>query len=97
MRDEACELCSADKLTHWYYEDERIWVADCIICWVPMVVLKAHSLGTKEDFDHMVATAKELFGEDCWIDPYMRLIPDHRHFHVRGYRRTPAAPMKANG
>lgn len=92
MHGNGCELCSAEKLTRWYYEDELIWVADCIICWVPMVVLKKHTLGTKEDFDHMVAKARELFGQDCWIDPEMRRIPDHRHFHVRGFRSLPEVP-----
>lgn len=87
MEPNGCPLCAAEKITRWYYEDERIWVADCLVCWVPMVVLKEHGLGTRAQFDYMVLKARELFGDDCYLDPHMRLIPDHRHFHVRGYRR----------
>lgn len=89
LKKDGCDLCVAEKITPWYYEDERVWVADCIYCWVPMVVLKEHGLGTQEDYKYMVAKAKELFGEDCYIDAHMGLIPDHRHFHVRRIRKMP--------
>ncbi|MDO8674185.1 MAG: hypothetical protein Q7O66_22470 [Dehalococcoidia bacterium] len=84
-----CPLCHAKKMSRWYHEDERLWIADCVICEVPMVVLKEHSMGSEDDLDHMVRTAKDLFGDDCWIDDIMRLIPDHRHFHVRYWTRMP--------
>lgn len=84
-----CPLCCAEKETHWYYEDERIWIADCSICDVPMVVLKKHGLGDEDDLSFMESMAKSMFGDGCWIDYYMRLIPDHRHFHIRHWTKMP--------
>src|SRR3989304_137784 len=80
LLERRCPLCRAEKLSHWYYEDDLIWIADCVICGVPMVVLKQHGLGTEHDLEFMVGKAKYFFGDGCWIDYYMRLIPDHRHF-----------------
>lgn len=87
MKDPYCELCEAAKISPWFYEDERIWVPECIICGVPLVVLREHGLGTAADNAYMVAKAQELFGADCYIDPVMRLIPDHKHFHVRWHKK----------
>ena len=84
-----CELCAADRFTHWYFEDEICWVADCEACSVPMVVWKHH--GTDPDdaaIEHMhtrLAEAAVLrFGNDLWqIDGQMRQVPSHFHAHAR--------------
>lgn len=88
---DVCELCRLEKLTPWYYEDETFAVLECYLCWVPMAVLKRHDpAGTPEEVAAMEAKVRELFGEDCWIDRVMRRIPDHKHFHVRYFRRLPS-------
>jgi hypothetical protein len=33
-----CALCAAEQVTPWYHEDDRCWVAECLICRTPMVV-----------------------------------------------------------
>ena len=84
-----CELCQADRYTHWYHEDDVCWIADCEICAVPMVVWKHHGTEpTPADLDHMLAQLSAIgdqrFGEGGWtIDRVMRQIPAHFHAHCR--------------
>ncbi len=40
--EEQCELCRADRFTHWYRETDNGWVADCEACTVPLVVWWHH-------------------------------------------------------
>ena len=85
----SCELCVADRWTHWYHEDERCWVADCEACDTPMVVWAHHGTEpTEADVDHMLgclAVAADVrFGSDRWqVDRTMRQVPDHFHAHAR--------------
>lgn len=84
-----CPLCEAERITHWYFEDEICWVADCTVCDTPMVVWKTHGIDpSEEQLEHMLrqlsAAATERFGEDGWhLDRQMRQIPDHFHAHGR--------------
>lgn len=87
--DPACELCRADRFTHWYHEDERCWVADCEACSVPMVVWTGHGAEPPaEVVEHCLARLGEAadgrFGEGGWsVDRHMRQVPDHFHAHAR--------------
>lgn len=90
MSDSAhCELCEAAKLTEWFHEDDRCWIAECEACSVPMVVWRSH--GTEppvDDVAHMHAclakVGDQVFGANDWfLDDNMRQIPDHYHAHVR--------------
>ena len=84
-----CELCRADRYTHWYYEDEHCWVADCEVCAVPMVVWNGHGTEPGETVvEHLMQqlsfAAIERFGTEAWkIDRTMRQVPDHFHAHAR--------------
>ncbi|MFT7600699.1 MAG: hypothetical protein ACI8TP_003645 [Acidimicrobiales bacterium] len=84
-----CELCAADRFTHWYYEDEHCWVADCEVCAVPMVVWNDHGTEpTDEVVEHMMLmlaqTAEARFGAGEWkTDRTMRQVPEHFHAHAR--------------
>jgi len=84
-----CELCTADRFTHWYFEDDICWVADCEVCMVPMVVWKQHGTDPNAaDRAHMkdalTTCANERFGDALWsFDDNMRQIPDHYHAHAR--------------
>lgn len=87
--DSTCELCAADRFTHWYSEDEICWVADCEACSVPMVVWNGHG---NEPPDHVVEhclaalteAADARFGEGNWsVDRQMRQVPEHFHAHAR--------------
>lgn len=97
-----CELCEAAKLSQWFHEDDRCWVAECESCAVPMVVWRPHGTEPPEtDVSHMLgrleAVARASFGE-FWLDDDRRSIPDHWHVHARpkggfnGYGRTLRAP-----
>ena len=87
--DPDCELCEAARFTHWYFEDELCWVADCEVCATPMVVWKRH--GTEPpapELDAMLArltvAGEQRFGPNGGIvDQVMRQIPDHFHAHYR--------------
>jgi len=39
-----CELCTAARITPWYYEDDTCWIAECEICETPMVVWRNHGV-----------------------------------------------------
>lgn len=92
-RDAAdCELCAADRYTHWYSVDEICWVADCDACSTPMVVWNQH--GTNPDDAHvehmlerLTAAGIERFGAGGFtIDRTMRQMPTHFHAHARDPR-----------
>lgn len=84
-----CDLCEAAKFTHWYFEDDVCWIADCEVCIVPMVVWKQHDTAPDPTSQaHMRAAltrvADERFGTGAWsFDDDMRQIPDHYHAHAR--------------
>ena len=85
----ACELCRADRITHWYGEDDYGWVADCEICDTPMVVWRQHGVTPPETVvEHLVAclsaAATQRYGIGRFsVDRHMRQIPDHFHAHAR--------------
>jgi hypothetical protein len=87
--DPDCELCEAARITDWFFEDDRCWVADCEVCAVPMVVWKFHgNQPPEEDVTHMLdrlgEVADERLGAGNWsYDRVMRQIPDHFHAHAR--------------
>lgn len=87
--DAHCDLCEAAKFTHWYFEDDVCWIADCEVCIVPMVVWKCHDRSPDPDsLVHMRKMLSEIaaarFGDDAWsFDDDMRQIPDHYHAHAR--------------
>ncbi|MFN0090850.1 MAG: hypothetical protein ACKVWR_11370 [Acidimicrobiales bacterium] len=84
-----CELCDAERYTHWYHEDDICWVADCEICDTPMVVWNGHGTEPPElHVAHMLARLAEAgaarFGPDGFrLDRVMRQIPTHFHAHAR--------------
>lgn len=84
-----CELCEAARLTEWFYEDDRCWVAVCEVCEVPMVVWKQHGNEPPEaEVEHMLhqlsLVADRQLGAGVWsFDRVMRQIPDHFHAHAR--------------
>ena len=94
-----CALCAAEPLTPWFHEDDRCWVAECLICRTPMVVWRHHGPDPPAtEREHMLARLAEVatarLGEDAFrIDPVMRRIPDHFHAHAR----DPAWPGFARG
>lgn len=82
-----CDLCRAEPLTRWHYEDDQVWVADCVTCQVPMIVWKGHGVGLGTD-DASVQMRLEmrdvvlrLFPRRS-IDWQRRQIPDHLHAHI---------------
>jgi hypothetical protein len=90
--EDGCELCEAARFTHWYFEDDRCWVADCEVCSVPMVVWQHHgSTPGPDDVEAMVtalsAVAAARFGDGNFeIDRTMRQVPTHFHAHARDPR-----------
>ena len=88
----ACELCEAARMSHWYYEDDICWVADCEVCDIPMVVWRHHGTEPPEHnvahmMDRLSDAARERFGADAVfaIDRVMRQIPEHFHAHARDH------------
>jgi hypothetical protein len=83
-----CALCAAERVTPWFHEEDRCWVAECLICHTPMVVWRRHGPEPPPaDRDHMLAVlsgvATAHLGAGFRIDPVMRRIPDHFHAHAR--------------
>lgn len=76
-------------MTIRYFEDETCWIADCLICRVPMVVWREHdAVPSAEVRDGLLANlapvAAEFYsGREWYYDDHMRKIPDHYHAHAR--------------
>jgi len=97
MNSSKCDLCKAEKKTHWYYPEKRedlltnkarYWIADCLTCKVPMVVYREHTTRPpKEMIDKMMEHAHRI-GRDVYGDDKYKLrfenrkIKDHYHFHI---------------
>ncbi|HET6914787.1 MAG TPA: hypothetical protein VFH56_01730 [Acidimicrobiales bacterium] len=85
---EGCLLCEADRITAWFHEDEVCWIADCEICFVPMVVWRRHGKSPPpEAMAHMhqqlARVAEQQLVGSHYVDDNMRKIPDHYHAHAR--------------
>src|SRR5437588_4733090 len=82
-----CQLCDADRVTDWHFEDEECWVADCIVCGTPMIVWRIHGLPSEDLEQVLLARLREVAGArypgGFWIDGERRRIPDHWHAHAR--------------
>ena len=80
-------LCTAERVTPWHFEDDEVWVADCLICSTPMAVWRTHGLPDaaveKRLLERLGAVAAERYPGGYWIDPVRRRIPDHWHAHAR--------------
>jgi len=87
MKD--CELCSLEKLTKWYYEDECFVVCECKTCGVPQVVTKQHTMNpgipVRLDMKKQLSkVAKDFYaGASFYIDKNQNKIKDHMHWHAR--------------
>ncbi|HEX4864489.1 MAG TPA: hypothetical protein VFV02_10470 [Acidimicrobiales bacterium] len=86
--DGSCDLCQAARRSEWFYEDDMCWIADCEICYVPMVVWRQHgNAPPTEALAHMHErlgrVAAEQLSVEHYIDDNMRNIPDHYHAHAR--------------
>ena len=86
-RNDDCLLCAAERITHWYHEDDLCWIADCTICNTPMVVWRWHGVDP-DDADRtnmltrLAGVADGVFAGH-YFDDNMRNIPDHFHVHAR--------------
>lgn len=78
-----CPLCEAERITKWYYEDDICWIADCVVCGVPMVVWKNHGRHPNQlEMRHMIRKLIDHGGAGR-VDASMRQIADHWHAHLR--------------
>jgi len=87
-RVEGCDLCEAARITPWFHEDEVCWIAECEICYVPMVVWRVHGVvPPPADLAHMhrelARVAVDCLSVEHYVDDNMRNIPDHYHAHAR--------------
>ena len=85
---EGCDLCEAARITPWFHEDDVCWIAECEVCYVPMVVWRSHGKEPPPDhLAHMHAQLARIAAEaltvEHWLDDNMRQIPDHYHAHAR--------------
>jgi hypothetical protein len=86
--DEDCQLCQAERVTMWQFEDRECWIADCMVCSTPMVVWRTHGLPDpaleRRLLERLEEAAASRYGpEGFWIDGRRRRIPDHWHAHAR--------------
>jgi len=77
-----CSLCSLEKKTHWYFENEFYIVCDCLKCKVPMFVWKSHKFPAQDQIDWMIREANLMFPNRT-IDVSRKSVLDHYHFHCR--------------
>ena len=88
-RSRSCELCDDEALTTRYVEDAEYWIADCLVCHVPMVVWRRHDPAPPPSvrerlIEAITPVARDFFATTAWYyDDHMRKIPDHYHGHAR--------------
>lgn len=83
-REKTCPLCEAEHLTEWHYEGRVCWIANCLTCGTPMLVLKRHGVyATQWEEQHMLGVVREIF-PGCTVRTKPRKIHDHVHWHVMG-------------
>ncbi len=76
-------------ITTRYFEDDGCWVAQCVICRVPMVVWREHDPVPPDEVrrelrGRLSEVADAFFEGNPWyFDDHMRKIPDHYHAHAR--------------
>ena len=77
-----CDLCTLEKRTKWYYDDDEFVIIDCKTCNIPMMVTKQHIMEPSPILlESMIKTAKNLFGEDITFRKKQRKIKSHWHWH----------------
>lgn len=85
--ENTCELCEAERLTSWHFEDETCWLADCVICGTPMIVWREHGHPSPEEettlLERLGRIAEVRYPNGYWVDKNRRRIPDHWHAHAR--------------
>jgi hypothetical protein len=86
--DDACLICTAERVTAWHPEDEDCWVADCVVCMTPMIVWRTHGLPDPELETSLLARLEGIaagrYGKGgFYVDAERRRIPDHWHAHAR--------------
>jgi hypothetical protein len=83
-----CELCTLERKTEWFEDNESFVVIRCEQCDLPMVVLKNHSLKASQDVrDKMVEAlskvARKEIKQTWFIDMKQRSVFGHLHWHAR--------------
>lgn len=101
LYDESCDLCGLtfdrETKTTVHYEDDDIIIVDCLICQVPMAVLKEHRASfTAREKESITAKFNELFG-DATPDFEQRRIPTHAHVHYRKEGHAPPWARRVEG
>jgi len=92
--DNSCDLCAltfdGEIKTKKHYEDDQFVIVDCMICRVPMAVLKEHRASfTEEEKVRLLEIFKDLFGNEAHPDFEQRRIPEHAHVHYRTMLHAP--------
>ena len=82
MFDEFCPLCRKERLTHWYYSDTVCWMADCLTCKIPMIVLVRHSMRLTDFERRHLPEVVEMFFPGAKLRKRQRKIKDHLHWHI---------------
>jgi hypothetical protein len=69
-KSDDCDLCEAARITPWFHEDDVCWIAECEICYVPMVVWRFH--GTSPPADQLEHMHRELgrVARECLTDDH---------------------------
>jgi hypothetical protein len=87
----ACMLCRLEERTRWYTETPQWVILQCDTCEVPMAVWRAHTEAIPQaEKAAMLAELARIadieLGQGCWwLDSIRRMIPEHPHWHARGY------------
>jgi hypothetical protein len=98
-----CELCTLERRTNIFIENDFFIIMDCDSCNVPMAVWKEHTMKIPESDEYvmraLLSEAGEMrFGENkFYIDIVQRAVLDHLHWHARNYEVRPAWIQERDG
>ena len=85
-----CELCDLTIKSKVHNDsDSQYVIVDCVICKVPMIVWREHTMTVCQSEAQKMDNALRLVGNSVYgsgnyyIDKNQRKIPNHLHWHCR--------------
>lgn len=82
-RNHGCPLCEHKRITKHYYEDDKVWIADCTSCHVPMLVIKKHGyVPSPGERGELIKLCEKIFGKEVKLRGFMRSLSSHFHDHL---------------
>tara|TARA_B100001964_G_scaffold151751_1_gene166997 strand:+ start:1569 stop:1943 length:375 start_codon:yes stop_codon:yes gene_type:complete len=98
-----CELCTLERKTNIFIENDFFIIMDCDSCFVPMAAWKEHTMKIPESDEYvmkalLLEAGETRFGKNkFYIDTVQSRVLDHLHWHARKYEVRPTWVQERGG